>query len=754
MQEKYKNPFQLPGETTTGDPFAMRFNGSYYFYKTSRWVENGVNRSSVKVFKSDDLIHWTEGTACNPEEEAQNAYAPEVHYVNGRFYMVASSAGNGHFIYEADDPMGPFVRKTDRIGQRIDGSFFLDDDGTEWFYRAEDAGIRCHRMKDPVTVDLKAHRIPETNMGLWTEGPLVLKHGGFYFLTYTGNHLMSRGYRVDYSVSPDSPVSGYVNMKNRVLLLETGDDFHALGHSSSVLSPDMDGAFIIYHNYEFLERPKVRRVNVDRLFFNKARMYVNACWWEQDLPLRPAYEFRGGEDVTREDGIAWFNAAVLPEFTAEWNLIPEDGASLYFGNGEIRIADGCVTVTEGDRQLAAVRIPKNTALDRNVTIRLAHRMDGFSVLYLNNGQELLSFQSEGRITRIGIEEGKLLPDRYFAVSPYAFGGADRCAVKAVPGRFDAVHAEERHSEKEVLENGLPVNVVKARAGEVFTYPVNVREDGRYGLAVSVRRTGDMPFEVAAGHLSFLLEADGQCYTMAADAITEDHDQACTVTLGEFTLKGGSGRIRITALTDMVVDSFRIFPVSAVENQTVIENSRLCVPVRAIGEKMNNIDRPTEYTLTPASFITKHCGFTVSEQPNFGFFGGGGKRDMKLIADAAVTKNGDGFASLLLRSTRDSWFGAQVKDSADAVEVRLDAAGVHVIRLNYEDTRELAFAALDFGDETLHMEVYMKGNLLSVSVRGKAGLKLLLPDAPPAGECGFRFDTEDFGFRDLKIEALP
>ena len=110
-----------------------------------------------------------------------------------------------------------------------------------------------------------------------------------------------------------------------MLLLETGDDFHALGHSSSVLSPDMDGAFIIYHNYEFLERPKVRRVNVDRLFFNKARMYVNACWWEQDLPLRPAYEFRGGEDVTREDGIAWFNAAVLPEFTAEWNLIPEDG---------------------------------------------------------------------------------------------------------------------------------------------------------------------------------------------------------------------------------------------------------------------------------------------------------------------------------------------------------------------------------------------------------------------------------------------
>ena len=121
MQEKYKNPFQLPGETTTGDPFAMRFNGSYYFYKTSRWMENGVSRSSVKVFKSDDLIHWTEGTACNPEEEAQNAYAPEVHYVNGRFYMVASSAGNGHFIYEADDPMGPFVRKTDRIGQRIDG---------------------------------------------------------------------------------------------------------------------------------------------------------------------------------------------------------------------------------------------------------------------------------------------------------------------------------------------------------------------------------------------------------------------------------------------------------------------------------------------------------------------------------------------------------------------------------------------------------------------------------------------------------
>ena len=753
MFKTYRNPFQLPKEGTTGDPFVMRFNGSYYFYKTAFGIEDGVTQSVVKVFKSEDLVDWTEGIACNTEPEAMHAYAPEVHYINGRFYMIASSGGNGHFIYEADDPMGPFKVKTDRFGQRIDGSFFLDDNGEEYFYRAEDGGIRVHRMQDPVTVDLHPRTIHESNLGGWTEGPLVIKHGGYYFLTYTGNHLLSRGYRVAYSVSKESPAAEYTNMKNRTLLLETGDDFHALGHSSSTISPDLDSAYIVYHSFALMEDPKVRRVNTDRLFFNKARMYTNACWWEQDAPLRPSYEFRGGEDMTHEDGIAWFNAAVLPEFTAEWNLIPNDQAKLYFGRGEITLENGCISVSEDGKVLASVKIPKNTALDRNVTIRLAHRMDGFCTLYLNTWQELLSFESAGRITRIGIAEKDLLPDRYFAVSPYAFGSSDRVAVKAVPGRFDAVHALERHTEVEVLENGMPVNVVKAVRGDSFTFPVNVQKDGRYALAATVRRSGDVPFDVSAGKLSFMLETEGQCYTLAAEAVAEDHDGACQVTLGEFTLKGGKGEVKITAQSDMLVDSFRIFAVRPVETQEVVRDGKLLIPVRAVGEKTSDGSKPTEYTLNPPSYTTKRCGFTVSEQPNFGFFGGDGQRDLKVTADVAVMKCGDGYASLLLRASKDSWYGPQVRDSVDALEVRFDAYGVHVIRVAYEETRKIASAALDFGDETLHTEVLMQGNLLSVTVRGKAGIKLLLPDVMPAGETGFRFDTEDFGFRNLKVEAV-
>ena len=35
----------------------------------------------------------------------------------------------------------------------------------------------------------------------WTEGPFMIYKDGFYYLTYCGNHLESKGYRIHYATS-------------------------------------------------------------------------------------------------------------------------------------------------------------------------------------------------------------------------------------------------------------------------------------------------------------------------------------------------------------------------------------------------------------------------------------------------------------------------------------------------------------------------------------------------------------------------
>ncbi len=849
MMEKYfSNPYQMPGEETTGDPYVLRHNGTYYFYKTN--FKDGF----VCAWKSDNMVDWTDYHVVCDVPEAFGAYAPEVHYINGKFYLVASSRGNGHFMYVADDPFGPFTCITGRFGQRIDGSFFVDDDGTEYFYRAEDGGICYHEMPSNDKVNTRPHVIPESNLDGWTEGPLIWHRDGYYYLTYTGNHLLSRGYRIAYSVSDQSPVSGYVNMKNRTLLLEVEDEFHALGHSSSALAPDMDGAYIIYHNYDLIAQKPYRKVNVDRLFFNGARMYNNTCWWEQEKPEVAAYSWRGAAQLEVTEGIicgaeetaadetfcaaketvadetfcaakettadetfcaakettakkkasvetaagkqnekkiAWLPQMPGEEYTAEFNFNLLNGARLYYGwaaidkessalsdkmtaaasgedtgfcfGGIVELTPAGVTVWENGKAAAVAAMPKNTSFTANMTIRLVRRCDGLMKLILNRDQELAVWKSALASGRLGITADKAEADKFFAISPYAFGSSDKAVRKAVPGRFDAVHAQQDVDKTAVTENGMEVFAVQAGAGTSFTYPVNVRRNGTYEVSVLVRGNGEAAFAVqaAAGvksgcgkSLSEENTLDQSAFEQSASEqnaseqvilraapTTLDHDGCCWLNLGEIELKAGFGEVTFTALEPVLIDSFRLSEMEEVQEGVYVTEKELQIPLTTIiGEKGKE------------AMITKEYGFTCSEQPNFAFWGNRGWTDLAVKGTVHMLKAGDGFAALLLRANKESWFGSQVKDSVDALEVRFDAQGVTVSRLDYE-RKILGKMVLDFDEAWLEMECSLQKNTLTVKVAGKGAILLEIPDLPSTGRLGVRFDTENFGFGELSVRKI-
>ena len=69
-----------------GDPFVMRHNGVYYLYVSTKDGEIGI-----KCWESYDLINWTYCGLCATDVRTKGAYAPEVYYYNGYFYMYTRS---------------------------------------------------------------------------------------------------------------------------------------------------------------------------------------------------------------------------------------------------------------------------------------------------------------------------------------------------------------------------------------------------------------------------------------------------------------------------------------------------------------------------------------------------------------------------------------------------------------------------------------------------------------------------------------
>lgn len=76
-----------------GDPFVMRYDGKYYLYPSTK-----DGSTQIKCWSSEDLVNWTYEGVCCSDETCTGAYAPEVCYYNGMFYMYSSPAGKGHYI--------------------------------------------------------------------------------------------------------------------------------------------------------------------------------------------------------------------------------------------------------------------------------------------------------------------------------------------------------------------------------------------------------------------------------------------------------------------------------------------------------------------------------------------------------------------------------------------------------------------------------------------------------------------------------
>ena len=485
-----KNPIRLKInnelKAECGDPFVMRFNGKYYLYPSS------IVEPKIHCFVSDDLVNWSQAYVVCEDENITCAYAPEVIYKEGYFYLCTSPFGRGHYIYKSSSPLGPFKRITDNIANMIDGSFALDKNFNLKFYRANHYGIAVSDMDENGHCSNRKN-IASAHMSLWTEGPSVTYKDGRYYLTACGNHLESYGYRVNYSVSKEID-NHFENPNYNPLLISTTDKYNSLGHSSTVLAPDLDGYYIVYHhlihlyddNKKFIGH--TRDFGIDRLHFNGSMLSVTPTYFETKSPCMPTlYEDlqNSCEKFVLKEGKYLSIIKTEKVFTAEYNFkanntkvilsyIDESNYSyIRCFNNSIQI----MNVLDGKKKKVK-EVTINVSFNNFHTVRVINSLE-YAEILIDNVPVLKT--APFNAGNIGYSKNNNKGLHFTAFSNYSLGNSDLNYPNIIPGRLDALH--DYNQNIVCLDNNDDVYYATLKENQEIEFKVQGESDNNYHLSM-------------------------------------------------------------------------------------------------------------------------------------------------------------------------------------------------------------------------------------------------------------------------------
>ena len=578
--------FTGSGSYGIGDPFVMRFDGKYYMYPSSGAVYGA--EQGIKVFESDNLVDWNYKGLAAVGKEVERAYAPEVIYYNGAFYMTEAPAGEGHYILKSDSPLGPFVPITENFGRNIDGSFWLGDDGTLYFIYPANNAVNIAKV-DPSTMLPDIENSLSAGLNGWTEGPGLMRRGDAMYLTYTGNNVTSDGYRVGYSYQLGDNLEGpFVLPENNLLLLRTGpDNFRGLGHNSNVYGPDLDSFYAAYHNLISAAGPQ-RRMMVDQIHSNGGVLLANGpTFYSTALPKRPDFEAvlsqtQTGMKSVMIDGVSALISEKVTEavFTAEYNFTLKSApVSLIYSFKDEKNYTGISIDSEGKLSMLKTENGRRTTVkEENIgavaqalhTVRIEQGADKTNIYF--DAMKKLSIDSKGEKGSIGYIGDAAYS--YTAFSNDAFGTSDFDSVKNIPSVFSAVHylktenrgfliknakiKEEgiRQGEKENTvknENDGSSSLILDTKGDWVKYALNVSEESFYGLSAMLKK------QSVGAQLQVIVDSK-EIYTFTVpDAGKSDGDYV-NLLLGQFMLGKGNHTLKIRLMSgEITVKQLEFMP---------------------------------------------------------------------------------------------------------------------------------------------------------------------------------------------------
>ncbi|MCI1773144.1 MAG: family 43 glycosylhydrolase [Paenibacillus lautus] len=775
--EMYANPFPSLEEEWedygNGDPYVLRHDGRYYLY-----VSTKDHRTGIKAWVSDNLVDWSYAGLVTEDPVSTGAYAPEVIYSNGWFYLYTSPAGRGHYVFRSESPTGPFERISENVGMSIDGSVFIDDDGSWLFTHAGSSGIVGVPMDGPAEFGV-GQTIPGPYLGHWTEGSMIIKRNGTYYMTYTGNHVFSKGYRIHYAVSHDSPLGPYSIPANNPLVISTKPDFYGLGHSSTVMGPDLDSYYLVYHNLtgRSQEGPPVRRMNIDRLVFNGDKMEIlGPTNYDQPIPRGPVFADRLDADAIdeklwesakSEGGGRIISRAITDRiYTAEYNLVPSKTqvAALFayeeanrFGFAEIepelnRLSLG--RMEDGNRKvLATAELPDDTDWSKLHTIRIERGNERLRV-YLDGVLKLDESSEAFGPGHIGYRYDNGVPGlSYTAFSNQADGSSDFETAKPLPGSMEAVHylsgegrgyavrqpsetAAWRHSDGTAIreaEDGS-YSAALTEKGDWLRYAVNVSESGTYALDLSVKAD--------AGPATFKLLVDDQ--KAGSFKIDGSHNASSEpwvkIRVGSLKLEKGLHSLAIQLDNGQL--EWKTMDFELVDDQAF--------KIERLLEQAGSEDVHGRWNETAGSY----AGAADADTKMYG-----GSRlwsDYRIRTTVTLGDDPSGQAGVLFRVTNESDFRDQVSDSLMGYFLAVTATKLELYKHNY-DSELLQSIKVEL-DRNKPVSLRIEAIHGTIRVFVEDGEEPVLtyddPQAFMQGRVGIRsVHAEQIGLGDLTVESI-
>jgi GH43 family beta-xylosidase len=257
--------------TSQADPF-VTFHEGYYYYtfttgdhvevRKSASLEGIASATPVSVWRS-----WEESSIIGP------AWAPELHYLNGKWYIYTTGkvAGTDEMrviVLEGDRPQDQFTYKGNLAGG-IDATILKHPHGGLYMVWMRHEGssltnITIAPMTSPTSLGQGWTQISDPNYANWydwetrhqncNEGPQIIHRNGKFFLTYSASASWTSEYCLGMFTCDDKAdvmdAGVWEKSPEPVFQKSWENGVVGVGHASFTTSPDGKEDWICYHGMD------------------------------------------------------------------------------------------------------------------------------------------------------------------------------------------------------------------------------------------------------------------------------------------------------------------------------------------------------------------------------------------------------------------------------------------------------------------------------------------------------------------------
>ena len=307
LKKGYKNPIVIQ----RADPLIYKHTDGYYYFTASVPEYDRIEIRRSKTLQglgdAETFIAWTKH---DKGEMSNLIWAPEIHFIQGKWYVYFAAAANGevtgitfnHRMYvienSNEDPLtDSWVEKGQvKTGWEtfaLDATTFQHNEKLYYVWAQEEqevepeshSNLYIAEMENPWTLKTKPVLLTKPELGweivrFWVnEGPAILKKNGKVFLTYSAsatdeNYCMGM-LTADENSDLLNPAS-WVKSQEPVFKTSWENGQYGPGHNSFTVSEDGTEDILVYHGRNYTE------IVGDPLYDPNRHTRVEVIKWNED----------------------------------------------------------------------------------------------------------------------------------------------------------------------------------------------------------------------------------------------------------------------------------------------------------------------------------------------------------------------------------------------------------------------------------------------------------------------------------------